>query len=554
MNAAWKKTKLYLRKNSFSVTFFLCTLLFSIVMLAIAGSNFFGRFGVELVEGFRNDGSLYFMVGKGIVHGLKPYIDLFETKGPFTFYLCALGYLMGGGQNFYFVNVFSFLCLLCIVVVPALFVFFKFKKDKNKDYLLMASLMLFAMVCSLFIGSFIQIYSGRVYCEMFCTAYLVIAFLILYITDSKKMKFYSPTVIVSGVFISLTIFTKEVFGVVGIVGIIFLCQTKKDFLYKLFFPFLYAGVIGVIFMACAGILPAYFNIYLRSIFTTWVSPTSIGVLSASPSFFERMFSINVFITYVWDNFSPTFIILLFMLFIAMSISLFRRPYYNKNVKFSIILTRVLIMIMVFFTTSVCLNALESNSYHQRPVATALYVLSLIATLDLIYSLRNTTLFKTPIKLPSLTNLGLVIVCGVGIYLLPQHDFETRSYQNILISAKESAKYIDEVLDVVGEERYQYIGTFTNYLFAYTVHDPQGPVGFQTPTMLKDENSYLSKQFKIQLDKVNVIVFGKNRCGALQDYVTNYIGTYFTTKQPEKVYKITPPESFNCKIYFRNGIF
>ncbi|MCD2256338.1 hypothetical protein FHQ08_06345 [Lactobacillus sp. CC-MHH1034] len=40
------------------------------------------------------DANAYFTVGKGIVHGLVPYRDLFDQKGPLIYFLHAIGYLI----------------------------------------------------------------------------------------------------------------------------------------------------------------------------------------------------------------------------------------------------------------------------------------------------------------------------------------------------------------------------------------------------------------------------------------------------------------------------
>ena len=42
------------------------------------------------------DSAVFMSFGKGITHGLRLYLDLYDNKGPMIFYFNALGYLLGG--------------------------------------------------------------------------------------------------------------------------------------------------------------------------------------------------------------------------------------------------------------------------------------------------------------------------------------------------------------------------------------------------------------------------------------------------------------------------
>ena len=42
------------------------------------------------------DSSVFMAFGKAIAHGMRPYLDLYDNKGPMIFYINALGYLIGG--------------------------------------------------------------------------------------------------------------------------------------------------------------------------------------------------------------------------------------------------------------------------------------------------------------------------------------------------------------------------------------------------------------------------------------------------------------------------
>ena len=71
----------------------------------------------ELNAAYSVDDPLYWAVGRGILNGLKPYIDLFENKPPGIFWLSALSMKLTGGV--YAMNIFSFICLLITALTPA---------------------------------------------------------------------------------------------------------------------------------------------------------------------------------------------------------------------------------------------------------------------------------------------------------------------------------------------------------------------------------------------------------------------------------------------------
>lgn len=53
------------------------------------------------------DSSVFMAFGKGIAHGMRPYLDLYDNKGPMIFYINALGYLIGGRNGVFALQVLS---------------------------------------------------------------------------------------------------------------------------------------------------------------------------------------------------------------------------------------------------------------------------------------------------------------------------------------------------------------------------------------------------------------------------------------------------------------
>ena len=213
--------------------------------------------------------------------------------------------------------------------------------------------------------------------------------------------------------------------------------------------------------------------------------------------------------------------------------------------------------------------------HHYIFALPCYILCVILLLESIYSIFLTTttlqaetaqetaeqenpLLRTFVKLGKACLGVLTVLSLTGIYLLPKPDYA--HYDKILaysVSMKKDAKYLDEVLDALDEATYQYFGFNGPIVYAYTEHDPLGPVFFQDPNNLTDESSFFAENLVAQMDETNVYVVSYIRCGVLNDYVNSYIAENFTllqqSEQAALVSHIEKPATFTYKIYVRKGL-
>ena len=63
------------------------------------------------------DSAFFLLIGKGIRHGMLPYLDLYDQKGPMIFYINALGYLLTDSRLGVFLLQVVFVCL-CLPEPP----------------------------------------------------------------------------------------------------------------------------------------------------------------------------------------------------------------------------------------------------------------------------------------------------------------------------------------------------------------------------------------------------------------------------------------------------
>ena len=67
------------------------------------------------------DSAFFLLIGKGIRHGMLPYLDLYDQKGPMIFYINALGYLLTDSRLGVFL-------LQVVFMTGVLFVLWKFSR------------------------------------------------------------------------------------------------------------------------------------------------------------------------------------------------------------------------------------------------------------------------------------------------------------------------------------------------------------------------------------------------------------------------------------------
>ena len=145
---------------------------------------------------------------------------------------------------------------------------------------------------------------------------------------------------------------------------------------------------------------------------------------------------------------------------------------------------------------------------------------------------------------------VAIISASASALLPEHSYNKQKVDNNLITMQRHADYVDEILDTLGEERYQYFGFNGNVFYCFTDHLPQGPVFFQDPYNFSAEDNWFSQNLKQQLNNSDVVIVQKIDVGVLNDYVNSYLNENFTNIPPERLSGINAPNDFNYKIYFR----
>lgn len=539
-----------------SVFAVLCVIIFAFFVFDKRG-DFFDRYFYELKRPFTWDTTMYYAVGKGMSHGLKPYADLFENKPPMIFFMASISYSLTG--DYYLCNVLSFVLLTLTTLAPTVCTIILLVKNKEKNVVTYALFTLATLFVGFLLGGYLQLRSGEVQVELF-GAFFVLAYLLTAKSIKvEKTKLYSPKIIISSVFLMVGVMFKEPFILVAFASAMLFCTTPKEWLYRFILPCAYGGFLGVILLICTGTFIPYLTIYLPHMMGNHIS------IYGSP--FERMKKFEKLLNDI-GGYSGLLQGLIAISSLYAIIKIFTEKTQDKRLIAQVIyfLVKIVKVILIPFIISFVVGLGGQYYNHHYIFALPCYVLMIVQAFeDLSLLLAKPREEQNANKVE--TNFIGKFVAGalcsasiaglLGIYLLPQPKYD--HYDKILAYAetmKDDAKYVDKILDLLGEDTYQYFGFNGPVFYCYTVHDPKGPVFFQDPNNLQSEDTFFAKNLKKQMQETNVFIVSYVKCGVLTDYVNDYIKENFILieKSDKKslIESVEKPKTFKYKVYIRKS--
>ena len=521
-------------------------------------NDFFDRFFYELKRPFTWDTTMYYAIGKGFSHGLKPYVDMFETKPPMIFFMASLSYSLTG--DYYLCNFLSFTFLILTTLSPLIMLVVLMVKRKERNIYLYIIFGLSALMVGMLLGGYLQLRSGEVQVELFGSFFVLAYILTARGIDVEKAKFYSPLIIVSALFLMIGVMFKEPFILIAFACAMIVCKNPKEWFYRFILPCVYGGLMGVVLLLFTGTLIPYLTVYLPHMMGNHIS------IYGSP--FERMKKIEKLLNDM-GGYSAIFLGVIITSALGVVVKIFFEKEGNNQLIQRVIytITRILRVVLIPFILSFTVGLGGQYYNHHYIFALPCYTLCVITLFEDIYlfvSQKSQSESKSENDIISnIKKVAVGIVCSLavvgllGIYLLPQPRYD--HYEKILSlskTMKDDAKYVDEVLDVLGEETYQYFGFNGPVFYCYTEHDPKGPVFFQDPNNLQKEDNFFATNLKKQMEETDIYIVSNIKCGVVTDYVNEYIAKNFELIQNSDEYElvkdIEKPKTFNYKIYVRKN--
>lgn len=506
------------------------------VFLIPAVKQIWLRLGSELNPAYVWDDPLYWAVGRGILNGLTPYRDLFETKPPGIFWMSALSLKLTGGV--YAMNISSFFSLLVTGLVPSIATVILRKKincGRRTFVLMLSASLLFGMMLALYS----QNRSGYIQVEAFGAMFVCLYLLLIFDTDEKKLKLWSPTVIISGLLLACAGLMKEPFVFVAAGASLLFVRGMRGFFYKTILPLICGGAAGTAAMAATGTLKPYLTIYVKFIMDSRVHTDN------SP--YGRIRDFEHLADDLAD-FSPllccavVFLFIMVLLYRSQDIRELPSLGFKSWVKWVL---RFSALPVGLFAASfaVAIGGQYYNHHHvfALPAYMALVLLLLRGAVnepDLMNHNRAFTKANPEIRYgPAQCRKALSVLCVIllfGFYLLPDFTYD-ENLSRETAQMKTHAEYADKLLDEKGINRYLYLGFNGPHFFGLTEHSPLGPVFAQFPDDYKDDkNNWFCQNVLAQLDQAQIVFVACIDVGVISERVWDILGSDFVRDNAHSV--------------------
>lgn len=203
-----------------------------------------------------SDALLYFTVGRGILNGLTPWTDLFESKPPGMFLIAALSLLVTGNELLALA-----LQIAIYLLLPTGLAWYVWHASYGKMQIERIGLALIGGLLGVLLSLYLQDRAGGIQGESFATAFALIYFLMALHwkerLNARRMAILSlPLLCAIGV--------KEPFLVTLLAGALLLTSSPRHFCRSFLVPLCIAGLAGVLLLFLTGWLQPYLSTYVSS--------------------------------------------------------------------------------------------------------------------------------------------------------------------------------------------------------------------------------------------------------------------------------------------------
>ena len=247
------------------------------------------------------DLALYFSVARGMLNGLHPYHDLFESKPPAIFFLSALS-LWSSGDN----TVYSLACMVAVLGLVGVLVLFAIHESRTRTIECRAGLGLIAFLWGTALALYTAHRGGN-----FQTEILGAFFGSLYVLTLAWNK-DGPNgwqILLCALWLLGAIGMKEPFLLSLTAAALLVSPSVRVFVRGCLVPLLIALVVGIVMMWLLGYLDAYLHLYLPVMFSsrlpTLKTYSLVGVVSShvvignNPLWLRGLDFLAVFEDVVW---------------------------------------------------------------------------------------------------------------------------------------------------------------------------------------------------------------------------------------------------------------
>lgn len=468
------------------------------VPLLMMGFDLWARFQYELQGPITWDTTLYLAVGRGMLNGLLPYRDLFESKPPGIFLLSSLSLWAFGD-----ITLAAVFQALALAVFPLSMVMIVSRLPMARGplwYLILAIAFLFGGTLALYTGE----RSGEMQVESFGAAFSVL-YLATIFPYPVRMTF--GRTVVAGCMLLGAIGMKEPFflSTLGAALLLF-AQNPRHIVDAYLWPLSIAVILGVFFLSFLGYLGPYVSIYL---------PQMVGNhLRMMGPWWERGL---VWWRLMQDTgaymslFQGVIVLCVFLLLLQHCAS--RRCW-----------SAFLCMGMGAYFTVLSVG-LEGHFFnHHFVFAVPAYAALFSAVIAYPWEREHRAVSWRQMTLVPL--VALVLFLGAR---QPEISYAARLFnvRRGVEQAEQIALSIDTILDRCNLGSYLFLGTNGLQPYAYTKHSPLGPAFIQYDYLATLQSPLFRETFFQNLEKSPLVVIHNPELQDARPLVEQYLSTHFT---------------------------
>jgi len=454
------------------------------------------RFLFELKGTLHDDVHTYLAVGRGILNGLTPYRDLFESKPPGIFLLSAFSLLLFQGP--FLLKVFQAVSVLLIPLCTVLLAWPRVKDFEEKEQF-------FWMFFSVIAGSMITVYAfsmaGEGLVEPLGSALSLLAAVIY--DRSPQRHAWGRIAVLSFLFL-FAIGLKEPFLLVLTALALLLMQSWYQFVHYFILPLGIAAAVGFLAFLALGYLDVYISIYLAHMLgyhlnqlSEWNRPFLVrGLL------LNRTFS-NVF------YFSPSLALALTCLFAGL---LFRSKEHVRSVIISL-----LALYLLFLAVGTGGDFYAHHYVFAVPGFVVLFILAIRRAHGMDYFMQSAAI--------------LLILLSVFFHTRMDYTEKLALWNERKVAFYTAASTIDTVMDECNWQQYLHVVNKGGGPFGFTHHSPYGPIFVQFNRFV-DGNPLYKERFREALLTTPLIVLRDGEQTNLTDAAKLYINQHFSFISPD----------------------
>lgn len=472
----------------------------------------------ELSHPYWSDLHFFMAVGRGILNGLIPYADLFETKPPGIFLISAFSLALSGDMTIAFIL--ETVAFVAPAVLGAILAYRYLRPSGTAWNMERLVLFLTFLLYALLLSAFHGFVSGSMHPETFGGALLALYGMLVL----TRRELNVPMIVLLSILLLSCVMLKEPFLPASLaVGLLVSGMSWRKFIRAYVIPLILGGIIGVILLAAFGYLGPYLGIYLPEIYygraayflPTWMSMLQIGkiveniadfspflaivssvLLLLTPALWmreakRREKAIVTFLFFIsaalisWASVPSSWILngrtlsnaMLYFFGLVGSVLLIEGivlRYRRANREAMVLVASWLIPLLMLLSLSIALGAGgDFRLHHTGTVVPFFYLLAILAVRELAMKAVWSLWVRISILITA-------VLLSLGAFTYKIYDFPSllRERHQTMQKIIEEALVFDQILDTCGEERYLIVGEIPLELWAFTRHSPLGPGFFQ----------------------------------------------------------------------------